>query len=261
LQNIINGIPTPAFYRDTSGRFQFCNKAFEIALGLSSDEIIGKSLFKVLPEDLAEKYRKMDLDLLTNAGIQTYEWEFQHSDGKRHDVIFNKAPLSNSEGDFIGVVGTFVDITQGKMAQQALRQSEEKFRNVFDQSPIGIAIYNPYGVLLDANLALRHILGINSIQDINQLNFVFSQNLTDDNSNYQHCLDIVSYEDEFDFDLMRKQGILNTRKRGKAFIVIRSTRFVHRMDPWKVIWCKFRIQLNKNLLRQHCRQVNPICAG
>lgn len=218
LQNIINGIPTPAFYRDTSGRFQFCNKAFEIALGLSSKEIIGRSLFKVLPEDLAEKYRKMDLDLLTNAGIQTYEWEFQHSDGKRHDVIFNKAPLSNSEGDFIGVVGTFIDITQGKKAQEALRQSEEKFRSVFDQSPIGIAIYNPYGVLLDANFALRDILGITSIKDIYQLNFIFNQPCNDYNNSRQNYMDIFSYEDEFDFDLMRAKGILNTRKNGKAFI-------------------------------------------
>ncbi len=218
LENILDGIPTPAFYRDTCGKFQFANKAFETALGLARKDILGQSLFKVLPEDLASKYREMDLDLLSNAGIQTYEWEFQNADGDRHDVIFNKAPLSNSEAEFIGVVGTFIDITQRKRAQEALRISEEKFRSIFRQSPIGIAVYNPHGKLLDVNMAMIDILGIESIDDVKHFNLFADRHFRPADEAILSNLAILSYEEELNFDKLKKAGSFKTLKSGKTFI-------------------------------------------
>lgn len=218
LENILDGIPTPAFYRDTCGNFQFANKAFESALGLAREDILGQSLFKVLPEDLASKYRAMDLDLLSNAGIQTYEWEFQYADGDRHDVIFNKAPLSNSEDEFIGVVGTLIDITQRKKAQEALQISEEKFRSVFHQSPIGIAVYNPKGQLLNVNMAMADILGIEGIEDVKHFNIFADKHFGPADEDILYNLAILSYEEELDFDKIKKRGNFRTMKSGKSFI-------------------------------------------
>lgn len=218
LENILDGIPTPVFYRDTCGRFQFANKAFAIAIGLDRRDILGQSLFKVLPEDLASKYRAMDLDLLTNAGIQTYEWEFQHANGNRYDVIFNKAPLSNSEEEFIGVVGTFIDITQRKEAQEALRLSEEKFRGIFRQSPIGIAVYNPKGQLIDVNMAMTNILGIDSIEDVRHFNLFADRHFKHGDEHILNKMAILSYEEELDFDKIRSVNAYKTNKTGKSFI-------------------------------------------
>ncbi|HHW61932.1 MAG TPA: PAS domain S-box protein [Syntrophomonadaceae bacterium] len=184
LQNFIDSIPTPAFYRDTEGRFKYCNKAFEEALGLSRNDIIGQSLYAVLPRDLADKYREMDLTLLSTSGIQCYDWEFQYADGIRHDVIFNKAPIANTNGDFIGVVGTVLDITARKHAEQALRISEERFRNIFSQSPIGIALFDSDGCLVDINLACKDIFGIDDIEEVKSISLfnsnIFSVEIQDD---------------------------------------------------------------------------------
>jgi len=190
LQNILDGIPIPAFYRDTCGNFQFANKAFEIALGLDKKEIIGQSLFKVLPEDLASKYREMDLDLLSNAGIQTYEWEFQNADG----------------------------VTQRKRAQEALRISEEKFRSVLNQSPIGIGIYDPEGQLLDINLSMKEILGIESIEDVKHFNLFSDKHFKFVEEQILNNLSILSYEEELDFDRIKDVGALKTLKTGRSFI-------------------------------------------
>lgn len=218
LQDIMDGIPTPTFYRDTDGNFQYANKAFEIALGLSREDILGKSLFKVLPEDLAAKYRAMDIDLLKNAGIQTYEWEFQHADGSRHNVVFNKAPLSNSENEFIGVVGTFIDITQRKIMQNKLSLSEDKFRNMFDQSPLGIVLFTPTGKLVDMNMAAQDILGIEKKEDIEYFATYFDNFFKPVNQTMLGNTNIISYEEELDFEIIRKLGLFHTSKTGKSYV-------------------------------------------
>ncbi|MGE5453711.1 MAG: PAS domain S-box protein [Methylocystaceae bacterium] len=122
LQQMIDTIPTPAFFRDTNGVFQGCNKAFEQAVGQRRSKIVGKYLDKVLPKDLADKYREMDIEMMNTSSIQCYEWEFQYADGTRHVVIFNKAPFYNMEGVLLGVVGVTVDLTERKrMEQEVLR--------------------------------------------------------------------------------------------------------------------------------------------
>lgn len=218
LQNFIDSIPTPAFYRDIEGRFQFCNKAFEEALGLRSDQIIGKSLFDVLPCDLADKYREMDLSLLNSSGIQCYDWEFQYADGTRHDVIFNKAPMCNSQGELIGVVGTAIDITQRKKAQNELRKSEERFRNTFYQSPIGVALYDSQGRLVDMNEAFNEIMGVEKKEDIAHFSLFRDRYFGRPDLDVLMNDGIVSFETEINFDNVRERQLFNTSKRGISFV-------------------------------------------
>lgn len=218
LQNFIDSIPTAAFYRDKEGIFRFCNKAFQEALGKSSKEIVGQSLYKVLPKDLADKYREMDLTLLSTSGIQCYDWEFQYADGTRHDVIFNKAPLANSSGDFIGVVGTLVDITQRILVENALRLSEEKFRSTFSQSPIGIALYNPDGCLIDMNKACLDIFGVDYVSEIVGFDLFGITQLLLESSNSLLNGELIHFERCFDYENIRNTYSLNTQKTGTCYL-------------------------------------------
>src|SRR5207247_9878414 len=62
------------------------------------------------------------------------------------------------------------DITERRRAEQALQQSEEKYRNIFKHAPVGILQSTRDGHLITANTALAHILGYDSVEELLQLN-------------------------------------------------------------------------------------------
>jgi diguanylate cyclase (GGDEF)-like protein/PAS domain S-box-containing protein len=138
LQNIVDAIPVPLFYKDLQGRYLGCNQAFEEILGKSREEIAGKTVYEVAPSDLAEVYHKADLDLMTSQGKQMYEAKVLFGDGVRHDIIFHKAVFRNPAGDVSGMVGSMLDISDQKLSENNLLQSEDRYRAFIAISTEGI---------------------------------------------------------------------------------------------------------------------------
>ncbi|MDO9035246.1 MAG: PAS domain S-box protein [Methanoregula sp.] len=122
LQRLIDTIPNPIFYKDKNGIYIGCNTAFEGYIGLSKDQLIGKSVYDIAPKDLADIYYATDRKLLDNHGLQTYESRVKYADGSIHDVIFNKATFTDLEGNVDGLVGVIVDITGRKQAEAELKK-------------------------------------------------------------------------------------------------------------------------------------------
>lgn len=140
LQELMDAIPNPIFFKNTSGVYLGCNKAFEGFLGLKKLEILGKTAYDISPRELADIYHASDTELLQAGGIQAYESSVQEISGIRQDVIFNKAVFTRKDGTPGGIVGVLLDISERKRMENALRESEDRFRRTFDQSPIGAAI-------------------------------------------------------------------------------------------------------------------------
>ncbi len=130
LQQLIDTIPAPIFYKDASGRYLGCNRAFESDTGMHRADIVGRTAFDVYPPDLAEIYHEQDLSLLRSPGVQQGETQRRDAEGNMHEVMFTKSTFSDSEGNVAGLVGVIVDITQRKRAEDDLRESEKKFRLV-----------------------------------------------------------------------------------------------------------------------------------
>ncbi len=122
LQVLINAIPNPIFFKDAEGRYLGCNRAFEDYLGISRQDLIGKSVYDIAPPHLAEIYHQADAELFTRGINQTqvYESSVIYADGTPHEVIFYKATFPTSEGTLGGLVGAILDITERKRAEQAL---------------------------------------------------------------------------------------------------------------------------------------------
>ena len=138
LQNIIDAVPVPLFYKDLQGRYLGCNRAFEEVLGKSRGEITGKTVYDVAPSDLAAVYHKADLELIASSGKQVYETKVLFTDGLRHDIIFHKAVFRDQAGDVCGMVGSMLDISEQKLTEQHLMQSDDRYRAFIAMSTEGI---------------------------------------------------------------------------------------------------------------------------
>ncbi|MGO9118407.1 MAG: PAS domain S-box protein [Desulfomonilaceae bacterium] len=138
MESLLEAIPAPVFFKDTNHIYLGCNKAFAELLGLPKENVIGKSVHEVAPIELADVYRTQDEALFKNPIPQIYETSVKSSDGTTHDVIFHKATFADSSGAVAGLIGVILDITDRKKAEEALRDSEERFRSAMEAANDGV---------------------------------------------------------------------------------------------------------------------------
>ncbi len=159
LQLLLDTIPNPIFFKDAQGGYLGCNTAFEDLFGITREEIVGKTVYDIFPPELADEYRRKDLAVFQTTGTQVYETVVQTREGARRNAVFHKATFSDPEGRVGGLVGVIMDITGLKQAEEALRQSEERFRAIFEHAQVGISMTDLEGRYLQANQALQQFLG------------------------------------------------------------------------------------------------------
>ncbi len=117
LEQLIDAIPSPLFFKDSKGRYLSVNNAFERYIGIDRETLIGKTVFDIAPISLAHTYNRADMELLAAGGTQAYESTVVDGDGNKRDVIFHKAVFHQSDGDKGGIVGILLDITERKLAE------------------------------------------------------------------------------------------------------------------------------------------------
>jgi PAS domain S-box-containing protein/putative nucleotidyltransferase with HDIG domain len=122
-ETLLETIPSPVFYKDASGRYLGCNRAFEEFWGKRREEVIGKDVYEMGPKEVADKYAEMDQELFERPGRQIYEWQVRAADGSQKEVVFHKASFLDAAGKVGGLIGVILDITDRKRAEEALKES------------------------------------------------------------------------------------------------------------------------------------------
>jgi PAS domain S-box-containing protein len=151
------------------GRYVDANQSFLDIVGYSRQELIGKSSFADLPiwQSLDDRQRMLEM-LRTTGHVRDFATCFRAKSGELREVLISLEEIELEDGRYL--LGMVLDQTEQKQAEQTLRQSEARFRAIFENSPIGIGFGNGTGGHLFVNPAYTRMLGYTQ-EELQNLNW------------------------------------------------------------------------------------------
>jgi hypothetical protein len=152
LKEIINSLEHNIYLKDYNGRFKLVNKSCARTYGIAEEEMVGKTDYDFYSPELADEFRRIELEIVEsgNAMIIPEEHSIDRT-GRSFVKNVNKMPFHFSQFEKTGVLGINIDITEAKMAEIALKESETKYKTLMNQASDGIYLSDNMGMIIEAN--------------------------------------------------------------------------------------------------------------
>ena len=158
-ESLVQSLPQNIFRKDRNSRLTFGNHRFCANLKRTLPELLGRSDFELYPEELARKYVRDDRHVM-ETGKTLDDIEAYHlPDGSRLFIHVVKTPIYNAANEIIGVQGIFWDVTQEVLAQEALANSEKRYRQLTEATMDGIVLIDHDGNIALFNPAAERMFG------------------------------------------------------------------------------------------------------
>ncbi len=150
---------------DKKGTIVDCNAKIRDVLGYEKDEIIGKPIAALFhPHDLPRVHQTVR-EVIKKGASYDKQYEMVKKDGSTVIVSVNSTPLKNEKGKMAEVVSIVDDITDRKRVEEALLQSEKRYRQLIEMLPDAVLTLNE-GRIIFANAAAYEMLGLDRPRDL-----------------------------------------------------------------------------------------------
>jgi len=150
--------PDPIVVYDMEGRATHVNPAFEGTFGWSSEELLGKRIDFVPEESWPETRAAIDR-MKGGERILSFETRRLTKEGRVLDIQLSSSLFADREGNPAGNIVILRDVTNQKLAQEVIRESEEKFRALFDHMPTMAFVIDRNHRLIAGNSAFTEKMG------------------------------------------------------------------------------------------------------
>jgi len=157
--SLVENLPVHVLRKDRDGRFTFASQSFCKLIGKSTEDIVGKTDFDFYPQELAEKYRQDDQQVLdTGELFKAVEENKKNGDSRYVQVM--KSAVFDAEDKIVGVQVIFWDVTEREQAESALEHERYLLHALMDNLPHNIYFKDTESRFIRINQAMAHCFGL-----------------------------------------------------------------------------------------------------
>jgi PAS domain S-box-containing protein len=208
-KSLVEASPDAVIMADLTGHATFVSRQFvELHLAENADEFLGKCALDFMVPEEHEKCGTYYRKTLENGITRDVEYSFFKKDGTRFPAELSSALVRDAVGKPVGIVSVLRDISERKAADQALRQSERRFRSYFEQGLLGMAISDGEMRWTEVNDHFCDILGYSKEEVLQRKisDFVHPDDLEAFHRSYQRLISGGSDHYTVDRRYLRKDG-------------------------------------------------------
>ncbi|MCB1141494.1 MAG: PAS domain S-box protein [Leptospiraceae bacterium] len=168
MRTLVDSVGSVIFMKDLEGRHTLVNSTYEEATGIPKHEVLGKTDFEVMPHDIAMGIVSQDRKVMETGEVLSFEEMVPTRDGDVRYYLTTKVPIKIEDGTVTGMCGIATDITDRKVAENALSKERALLQKILDTTPIGVGI-SVNGISRMMNPALAKMINMKlneSIRDV-----------------------------------------------------------------------------------------------
>jgi two-component system, sensor histidine kinase and response regulator len=238
LRTLINTLPDLVWLKDLQGRYLACNPLFEQLLGLNEAQILGRTDHDLLDADFADRMREADIRAIErNTRYCQIGQLICKATGYTGLYEMITTPTRDQSGVLIGVQGIARDITESQRQQEAIIESERRYRMLFDESLDAVTLIEG-GRFIDANKAALRLFGVDNVETLSrytpiQLSPDYQQDGALSVDKYQTLLDSAisgKIPEPFEWEYLRPDG-----SRFLVEIQLTSAQYQGRLLVWGLL--------------------------
>jgi two-component system cell cycle sensor histidine kinase/response regulator CckA len=259
FRTIVETAPSMLTITDAEGNNVYVSPQCEQMLGCRSQDLEETFSWWAHEDDLARARDVFERSFKEQQGEKDFEYKAVRRDGEVWHASSSWELLRDKDGHFAGFVLQTRDITERKRAEQALRESEERFRLFFENSPEYCYMQSPDGVILDVNRAALEALGYTKSELVGQgLTVLYArESLTKAEELFAQCGEAGHIENE-EVVIEAKQGDRRTVLLSAAVVRDEAGRIRHSVSVQRDITERKQAQED---LEVRVRQLSALARG